>query len=221
MSASLEELDDGVDEDEDDGVLEEPAPAAPPVELEGEELEDELAPPLAGLLVVSPELDEELDGEDELAPGVVAPEDDALPDGELDGELVVPLAEDAEPDGEVVEPDGAVDEELEDLSAPRSHAVISDAPSARETATARVESLMWPPWLGRETVSKDWAFVVISQPRPRPLGIRFASSSWWAACRRSSGRRRRRYSGNRGAGRRASGRPGLEPGWRRRVSPRL
>src|SRR5439155_1446745 len=116
----LEELDDGVDEDEDDGVLEEPAPAAPPVELEGEELEDELAPPLAGLLVVSLELDEELDGEDELAPGVVAPEDDALPDGELDGELVVPLAEDAEPDGEVVEPDGAVDEELEDLSAPGS-----------------------------------------------------------------------------------------------------
>ena len=162
MSASLEELDDGVDEDEDDGVLEEPAPAAPPVELEGEELEDELAPPLAGLLVVSLELDEELDGEDELAPGVVAPEDDALPDGELDGELVVPLAEDDEPDGEVVEPDGAVEDELEDLlSAPRSHAVISDAPSARETATAMVESLMWPPWLGRKTVSKDWAFVVI------------------------------------------------------------
>ena len=151
MSASLdglaleELLDDGLDED--DGVLVEPAPAAPPLVLElGEELDE--APPLAGLLVVSLEL-EELDGEDELAPGVVEPEDDALPDGEVDGELVVPLAdEDEEPDGEVVEPDGEVDEELEDLSAPRSHAVISDAPSARETATARVESLMWPPWLG-------------------------------------------------------------------------
>jgi hypothetical protein len=147
LSASVEELellDDGLDEDEDGGVLDAPAPAAPPVELEGEALEDELAPPLAGLFVLSLELD----GDDELAPGVVEPEDDALPDGEVDGELVVPLADEDEPDGEVVAPEGAVDEELEDLSAPRSHAVISDAPSARETATARVESLMWPPWLG-------------------------------------------------------------------------
>jgi len=182
LSASVEELElleDGLDEDglddEDDGVLEEPAPAAPPVvpELDGELL-DELAPPLAGLLLESLEL-EELDGEEELAPGVVAPEDDELPDGELDGELVVPLAdEDEEPEGEVVEPEGEVDEELEP---PRSHAVISDAPSARETATARVESLMWPPWLGRKRGSKDWAFVMISQPRRRPLRIRFASSS--------------------------------------------
>jgi len=146
---ALEELlEDGLDED--DGVLEEPAPAAPPLVLElGEELDE--APPLAGLLVESLEPDEELelDGEDELAPGVVEPEDDALPEGELDGDEVVPLAdEDDEPEGDVVEPEGEVDEELDDLSAPRSHAVISDAPSARETATARVESLMWPPWLG-------------------------------------------------------------------------
>jgi len=148
LSASLdglaleELLEDGLDED--DGVLEEPAPAAPPLVLElGEELDE--APPLAGLLVESLELDED-DGEDELAPGVVEPEDDALPDGELDGELVVPLAdEDEEPEGDVVEPEGEVVEELEP---PRSHAVISDAPSARETATASVESLMWPPWLG-------------------------------------------------------------------------
>jgi hypothetical protein len=139
-------LEDGLDED--DGVLEEPAPAAPPVELEGEELEDELAPPLAGLFVLSLELEEELDGEDELAPGVVEPEDDALPDGEVDGEEVVPLADEDEEPGVVVAPEGAVDEELEERSAPRSHAVISDAPSARETATASVESLMWPPWLG-------------------------------------------------------------------------
>ncbi|MFN2646748.1 MAG: hypothetical protein ABR570_17305 [Burkholderiales bacterium] len=165
MSASVEELEpdglaaldepleDGVDDDEEDGVLEEPAPAAPPVvpELDGEELLDELAPPLAGLLLVSLEPEEdELEGEDELAPGVVAPEDEALPEGELLGEEVVPLADDDEPEGDVVAPEGEVDEELEDLSAPRSHAVISDAPSARETATARVESLMWPPWLGYE-----------------------------------------------------------------------
>jgi len=151
LSASVEELElleDG-DEDEDGGVLDAPAPAAPPVELEGEALDDELAPPLAGLLVLSLELDEELEGEDELAPGVVEPEDDALPDGEVDGEEVVPLADEDEEPGDVVAPEGAVvDEELDDLSAPRSHAVISDAPSARETATARVENLMWPPWLG-------------------------------------------------------------------------
>ena len=142
----LEGLDD-VSLDELDGVLDDPAPAAPPLVLElGEELDE--APPLAGFLVESLEL-EELDGEDELAPGVVEPEDDALPDGELDGDEVVPLAdEDDEPEGDVVEPEGEVDEELDDLSAPRSHAVNSDAPSARETATASVESLMWPPWLG-------------------------------------------------------------------------
>lgn len=156
MSASVEEpeldglaldelLEDGLDED-DGGVLVEPAPAAPPLVLElGEELDE--APPLAGLFDASLEL-EELDGEEELAPGVVEPEEDALPEGELDGDDVVPLDdEDEEPEGDVVEPEGEVDEELEP---PRSHAVISDAPSARETATARVESLMWPPWLGYE-----------------------------------------------------------------------
>ena len=132
MSASeLEELlEDGLDED-DGGVLEEPAAEAPP---------------LAGLFVLSLELDEELDGEDELDPGVVEPEDDALPEGELLGDEVVPDEDDEEPEGDVVEPEGEVDEEPEEL--PRSHAVISDAPSARETATASVESLMWPPWLG-------------------------------------------------------------------------
>lgn len=162
MSASVEELEpdglaleepleDGVDEDDEDGVLLAPAPAAPPLvpELDGEELDDDDAPPLAGLLVVSLELDElEPEG---LALGVLLePDEDALPEGEVLGEVVAPpLAdEDEEPDGEVVEPEGAVDEELEDLSAPRSHAVISEAPSARETATARVESLMRPPWLG-------------------------------------------------------------------------
>ena len=155
LSASVDELEelleDGLDEDDGDGVLLAPAPAAPPLvpELDGEALEDD-APPLAGLLLESLELDElEPEG---LADGeLLEPDEDALPEGDALGEVVAPpLAdEDEEPEGEVVAPEGEVDdEELDDLSAPRSHAVISEAPSARETATARVESLMWPPWLG-------------------------------------------------------------------------
>jgi hypothetical protein len=142
---ALEELLDGLDED--DGVLLEPAPAAPP-ELDGEELDDD-APPLAGLFVVSLELDDELEPEGLALGELLDPDEDALPEGDVLG-VVAPLPddEDEEPDGEVVAPEGAVlDEELE-RSAPRSHAVISEAPSARETATARVENLMWPPWLG-------------------------------------------------------------------------
>ena len=108
------------------------------------------APPLAGLLVVSLELDDELEPEGLALGELLEPDEDALPEGDVLGEVVAPLPDDdEEPDGEVVAPEGAVlDEELEDLSAPRSHAVISEAPSARETATARVENLMWPPWLG-------------------------------------------------------------------------
>jgi len=63
-----------------------PAPAVP-LELEGEELED--APPLAGLFVVSLELELELDG-DELLGEVVEPDEDAEPDGEVLGEVVEP-----------------------------------------------------------------------------------------------------------------------------------
>ncbi len=116
LLGGVEEL----DEDED-GVLLEPAPAAPLglLELDGEVLdEDEDEPPLAlSFLLRSIEVDEEL---------------------ELGG-VVVPPADD---EGAVVE------DELDERSAARSHAVISDAPSARETATAIVESLMGPPWLG-------------------------------------------------------------------------
>ena len=122
----------------------EPAPAAPlGLELDGEELEDEDAPPLAGLFVVSLELEElELDGGvalGELADPDIEPE--AEPDG--DGELVVPPAdeEDAEPDGEVVDPDGDVPRSLE-----RLQPVTTAVPSARVTASANVESLMRPPW---------------------------------------------------------------------------
>ena len=119
----------------------EPAPAAPP-ELDGEELDDD-APPLAGLFVVSLEL-EELELGEELLGEVVEPEDDALPEGELDGDEVVPLPdveEDAEPDGEVVDPDGDVLRSLE-----RLQPVTTAVPSARVTASANVESLMRPPW---------------------------------------------------------------------------
>ena len=46
--------------------------------------------------------------------------------------------EELEPDGAAVLPDGAVEDELDGLS----HAVISEAPNARDTATAIIENLM-------------------------------------------------------------------------------
>jgi hypothetical protein len=126
---------DGLEElDEDEGgVLLEPAPAEPLglPELDGAVLDEDDAPPLAwSFLLMSIEVDEELEPEGVLGVAVVPPADD----------------EDDEP-GAAVEPEGAVEDE-DERSAPRSHAVISDAPSARETATAMVENLMWPPWLG-------------------------------------------------------------------------
>jgi len=138
-----------------DGVLLEPAPAAPPVEpeLDGEELDDEDAPPDAGLFVVSLEELELLEGDEALPEGeLVEPEDDALPEGELDGDEVVPLPEveeDAEPEGDVVEPEGEVelDEEAPGArSLLRLQPVTTAVPSARVTASAKVETLMRPPW---------------------------------------------------------------------------
>jgi len=140
--------------DELDGVLLEPEAAEPlglELELDGVLLdEDEDEPPLALSFFVfrSIEVDEELEPEGAALGAAVVP----LADEEL-GELgvaVVPLAEeDEEPGVAVVAPDGAVvEDELEERSAPRSHAVISVAPSARETATAIVDILMRPPWLG-------------------------------------------------------------------------
>ncbi len=138
--------------EDDDGVLLEPLAAEPLVsdELDGVEDDEEDEPPLAwSFFVVSVELDEELDGLDML--GEVVPEADDEELGVL-GVAVVPLADEEEEPGvlgEVVAPEGeVVDDELDERSAPRSHAVISVAPSARETATAMVESLMEPPWLG-------------------------------------------------------------------------
>lgn len=121
-----------------DGVLLEPAPDAPP---------------LAGLFVVSLEELELLEGDEALPEGeLVEPEDDALPEGELDGDEVVPLPEveeDAEPEGEVVEPEGEVvldDEAPGPRSLPRLQPVTTAVPSARVTASAKVETLMRPPW---------------------------------------------------------------------------
>ena len=160
VSLELELLDgveeelDGVEEldEDDDGVLLEPAPAVPLGELELDGLvddEDEEEPPLALSFLVfrSIEVDEELEPDGAALGAAVVPDaEDEL--GEL-GVAVVPLADEDEPEGDVVAPEGeVVDDELEERSAARSHAVISDAPSARETATAMVESLMGPPWLG-------------------------------------------------------------------------
>ena len=124
--------------DELDGVLLEPEAAEPlglALELDGVLVdEDEDEPPLALSFFVfrSIEVDEELE-----------------PEGAVLGAAVVPLAdEDEEPGVAVVAPDGEVVDELDERSAARSHAAISDAPSARETATAIVDILMRPPWLG-------------------------------------------------------------------------
>jgi hypothetical protein len=122
----------------------EPAPAAPlglELELDGEEL-DEDAPPLAGLFVVSLEL-EELELGEELLGEVVEPDEDAEPEGDVLGEVLAPPEddEDIEPEGEVVDPEGDVLRSLE-----RLQPVTTAVPSARVTASAKVDSLMRPPW---------------------------------------------------------------------------
>jgi hypothetical protein len=81
-----------LDEDEDDGVLLEPAPAEPlmPLEAGAEDEDDDEAPPLAwSFFWMSTEVDDELEPEGAVL-GVVAPED-----------------EDELPEGAVVAPDGA------------------------------------------------------------------------------------------------------------------
>jgi hypothetical protein len=94
----------------------------------GLELEPEDAlPGLAGLFVVSLELDDGLDGE-ELEPDA----DDDGDDG-LDGEVLL--------DGAALEPREA----LLPLLALRSQPVTSAVPSASDTARASVDNLMKPP----------------------------------------------------------------------------
>lgn len=135
--------------------LVEPAPAAPPLiepEPDGVALdEDDEAPPLAlSFFWMSIDVDEELE-----------------PEGAALGVLALPETDDdEEPAGALVEPEpaGAV---LDELDAPvagarllsaRSQPARTAAPNAMETASARVESFMWPPWLGyNRIVSKDQA----------------------------------------------------------------
>ena len=143
-SAPAELPDDGVLADEDGalpdaGALLEPL-AALPLLLGGvpEALElDE--PPEAG--VVGEALDEELE--------LLSEDEGAVTEPEADPEAEPGAVED-EPDGEVVEP---ADEDEPGALAPvllasLSQAVSKLAPSARDTAVARMESLMRPPWLG-------------------------------------------------------------------------
>ena len=93
-----------------------------------EELELEL-----GLLGVAAELELEPDGE----LGVVAEPDAELElDGEDGGVVVLPLPE-------------VADEPVLPALPPLSpQPAIIAPPNARETATAKVETFMWPPWLG-------------------------------------------------------------------------
>ena len=90
--------------------------------------------------------------------GGVAEEPDELePDGVLGFTVTEPDVE-LEPDGGVVgvvvAPLPEVDDEDERSAAgrsgPRSQPPIRVAPSARETATAKVENFMEPPWLGTQ-----------------------------------------------------------------------
>ena len=134
--APAELLDDGVLADED-GVLDEDG-------LDGALLEPLAALPVDGDVGVLDEL-ELLEPPDAGAlellslfmSTVAEPEVELEPDGVLG--VVVEPAED-EDEGGVV---------FETVRSPsRSQPVSKPAPSARDTAVARIESLMGPPWLG-------------------------------------------------------------------------
>lgn len=131
--ALLEPLDDGVLDELDDGALLEPLAALPLGGVgEAPEALELDAPPEAGALG-----DAELELEELLSLSLST---ETEPEAELELDGV-----DAEPDGEVVEP---ADEDEPGARAPvllaasRSQAVSNPAPSARDTAAARIESLM-------------------------------------------------------------------------------
>lgn len=133
-------------------VVDEPLPAAEP-----------LAPPAAepdffsssGAVVADEEEEDEPAGDEGVAVEPVEPEPDIEPEPE------------AAPDEEGEEGFVAVEPELEVEPAPEGEVVVSPAlspqavrtlaPNARETAIARVESLMCPPWLGYRCKSKERA----------------------------------------------------------------
>jgi hypothetical protein len=127
-----------------DGVLLEPLAALPPDDLSLELLELE-APPAAGAL------DDELDESAGLLASMdTEPEVELEPDGAVDG-VLEPDAEELELAGGVA---GVVEPVAEDEALPGavvrdtvrspslSQPVSNPAPSARDTATARVESLI-------------------------------------------------------------------------------
>lgn len=120
-----------------------PLPAVPlaePLELG---VDDEAPPP--DWLFWSELVEDELDGEELDGVEPMLEDDEDEPEGEVDGVEVAPL-EDV-PDG--VDDDGLVAEEPAPLwLPPRSQAVRSEAPSARETAIANLDTFMGPPWLG-------------------------------------------------------------------------
>jgi hypothetical protein len=123
--------------DDDDGALLEPL-AALPLGGVGAELELELDEPPEALSV------------DEGA--VTEPEAEPEADGGVEDE----------PEGEVVEP---ADEDEPGALAPvllasLSQAVSKLAPSAKDTAVARMDSLMRPPWLGYHPCSNIRASLV-------------------------------------------------------------
>jgi len=128
-------------------VLEAPEPEGCALELEGALLDEDEEPPLAlSFFWMSIEVDDELEPEPEGA--ALEPEgDDVVPAAELEDEPGAVLGEAVEPAGDVVL--------LDELAAPGARELLSSpqavraaAPNAMETATARVESFMWPPWLG-------------------------------------------------------------------------
>jgi hypothetical protein len=149
-------------------VLPDPLAALPPVLPEDEPLAEGvlLEPELGGVLLEPLELVEPPAAESFLL-GSAAEDEELEEDGEL-GVVALPDAEpevEPEPDGVEALPDGvelepADDEEpgaLPDLFAALSPQAVSRlAPSAMETATARVESLIsGPPWVGVKIRQQD------------------------------------------------------------------
>lgn len=204
-----------------------PAPAEPLgveelLELDGEELEE---PPLAlSFFCTSTEVDEELEPEGVLEEGELVVPDAELEDGEELGALVVPEPDmelDEEPGVVAPEPDGEVVDEDEapvgvravsDLLQP----AISAPPNARETAIARVESFIRPPWLGYSIEAARIGPSLLRSHRAAE-GSLTSSSAWHPGF---SARRCRRYAGSRAAGLPTSDRPGPAAGSTPRASPR-
>jgi hypothetical protein len=180
VESLLEPLEDGWDDEDELGDEElsllEPAPAEPlgeELELDGELLDEE--PPLASFFASSDEdEDEELEPGVELLDGELVVPEAELDDGELGaGAAVVPEAELEDEPGVVVEPEPEGVVALEEEAPAGARAPVSDLlqpaiiapPNARETARARVENFMGPPWLGYgKRGSKDRAGNVTQPP---------------------------------------------------------